>query len=59
MLTQLHIHVSKEEGSKGHYSKKLGPEQGKFIDKRLFGALNGVGAWRGAAAGGEKTNTSL
>jgi len=44
MLTQLLLHVSKEEGSRGEYSKKPGPGQGKFMDERLSGALNGAGA---------------
>jgi len=43
MLTQLLIYVSKEEGSRGEYTKKWGPGPGKFIDGGLSGALNRVG----------------
>jgi len=57
MLTQLLIHVSKEEGSRGEYKKKRDPVWGKFIDGWLSGALNRAGAWTGAAAGAEKKNT--
>jgi len=51
MLTQLLNHVSKEPCSRGEYTKKRGPERRKFIDRGLFGALNGAGAWTGAGAG--------
>ena len=53
MLTQLLIHVSKEEGSRGEYTKELGHARGKFIDGGLSRALNEAGAWTGAAAAGE------
>ena len=56
MLTQLLNHVSKEQCSRGEYTKKRGPGQRKFIDGGLFGALNGVGAWTGAGAGVERKN---
>ena len=56
MLTQLLNHVSKEQCSRGEYTKKRGPGRRKFIDGGLFGALNGAGAWTGAGAGGEKEN---
>jgi len=54
MLTQLLIHVSKEEGSRGEYTKKRGLKWATFIDGGLSRALNGAGAWTGAAAGCEK-----
>jgi len=54
MLTQLLNHESKEECSRGEYTKKGDPGRSKFIDGGLFGALNGVGAWTGAGAGVEK-----
>jgi len=57
MLTQLLNHVSKEQCSRGEYTKKRDPGQRKFIDRGLFGALNGVGAWTGAEAGLEKNNS--
>jgi len=57
MLTQLVIHVSKEEGSRGEYTKKRCPGRGKMIDRGLSRALNGAGAWTGAAAGGKKNNS--
>jgi len=53
MLTQLLNHVSKEECWRGEYTKKRGPGGRKFIDRGLFGALNGAGAWTGAGAGVE------
>jgi len=56
MLTQLLNHVSKEQFSRGEYTKKRGPGGRKFIDRGLFGALNGARAWTGAGAGVEKTN---
>jgi len=34
--------------------EKGGPGRRKFIDGRLFGALNAAGAWTGAGAGVEK-----
>jgi len=58
MLTQLLNHVSKEQCSRGEYTKKRGPGQRKFIDGGLFGALNGVGTWTGAGAVVKKTNAS-
>jgi len=45
MLTQLLKHISKEQCSRGEYTKKRGPGRRKFIDGGLFGALNGAGAW--------------
>jgi len=54
MLTQLLTHVSKEQCSRGEYTKKRGPGRRKFIDGGLFGALNGAGAWTGAGTGVEK-----
>jgi len=54
MLTQLLKHVSKEQCSRGEYTKKPGPGRRKFIDGGLFGALNWAGAWTGAGAGVEK-----
>jgi len=54
MLTQLLNHVSKEQCSRGEYTKKRGPGRRKFIDGELFGALNGAGAWTGPAAGFQK-----
>jgi len=54
MLTQLLNHVSKEQCSRGEYTKKRGPGRRKFIDGGLFRALNGAGAWTGAGAGVEK-----
>jgi len=56
MLTQLLNHVSKEQCSRGEYTKKWGPGRRKFIDGGLFGALNGAVAWTGAGAGVEKKN---
>jgi len=56
MLTQLLNHVSKEQCSRGEYTKKRGPGRRKFIDGGLFGALNRAGAWTGAGAGVEKKN---
>ena len=56
MLTQLLNHVSKEQCSRGEYTKKRGPWRRKFIDGGLFGALNGAGAWTGAGAGVKKKN---
>jgi len=53
MLTQLLNHVSKEQCSRGEYTKKRGPRRRKFIDGGLFGALHGAGAWTGAGAGVE------
>ena len=44
MLTQLPNHVSKEQYSRGEYTKKRGPGPRKFIDAGLFGALKGAGA---------------
>jgi len=54
MLTQLVNHVSEEQCSTGEYTKKEGPRWGKFIDRRLSGAFNEVGAWTGAGAGVKK-----
>jgi len=54
MLTQLLNHVSKEQYSRGEYTKKRGPGRRKFIEGGLFGALKGAGAWTGAGAGVEK-----
>jgi len=54
MLTQLLNHVSKDQCSRGEYTKKRGPVRRKFIEGGLFGALNGAGAWTGAGAGVEK-----
>jgi len=54
MLTQLLNHVSKEQCSRGEYTKKRSPGQSKFIDGGLFGSLNGAGAWTGAGAGVKK-----
>jgi len=54
MLIKLLNHVSKEQGSRGEYTKKQGPWRGKFIDWRLSGALNGAGPGTGAGALGEK-----
>jgi len=56
MLTQLVNHVSKEQCSRGEYTKQRGPGRRKFIDGRLVGALNGVGARTGAGAGVEEKN---
>jgi len=56
MLTQLLNHISKEQCSRGEYTKKWGPGRRKFFDEGLFGALNGVGAWTGAGALVEKKN---
>ena len=56
MLTQLLNHVSKEQCSRGEYTKKRGPGRRKFIDGGQFGALNGAGAWTGAGAGVKKKN---
>jgi len=56
MLTQLLNDVSKEQCSRGEYTKKGGPGRRKFIDGGLFGALNGAGAWMGAGAGVKKKN---
>jgi len=56
MLTQLLNHVSKEQCSRGEYTKKRGPGRRKFIDRGLLGKLNGAGAWTGARAGVEKKN---
>jgi len=56
MLTQLLNHVSKEQCSRGEYTKKRGRGRRKFIDGGLFVALNGAGAWTGAGAGVEKRN---
>jgi len=53
MLTELLNHVSKEQCSRGEYTKKRGPRRRKFIDGGLFGALHGAGAWTGAGAGVE------
>jgi len=50
MLTQLLIHVSKEEGSRGEYMKKRGSRRGKFIDGGLSSQLNGAGD-RGSGKG--------
>jgi len=47
MLTQLLNHVSKEQCSRGEYTKKRGPRWRKFIDRGLFGALKGRGPGRG------------
>jgi len=57
MLTQLLIHVSKEEGSRGEYMKKRGSRRGKFIDGGLSSQLNGAGD-RGSSKGWKK-NTPL
>ena len=57
MLTQLLNHVSKEQCSRGEYTKKRGTGRRKFIDRGLFGALNGAGAWTGEGAGVEIKNT--
>jgi len=54
MLTQLLNHVSKEQCSRGEYTKKRGPGRRKLIDGGLFGAVNRAGAWTGAGAGVEK-----
>jgi len=54
MLTQLLNHVSKEQCSRGEYTKKRGTGQRKFIDRGLFGALNGAGSWTRAGAGVRK-----
>jgi len=54
MLTQLLNHVSKEQCSRGKYTKKWGPGRRKFIDRGLFRALNAAGAWTGAGAGVEE-----
>jgi len=56
MLTQLLNHESKEQCSRGEYTKKRGSGLRKFIDGGLFGALNWAGAWTGAGAGVEKKN---
>jgi len=56
LLTQLLNHVSKEQCSRGEYTKKRGPGRRKFIDGGLFGALNRAGAWTGPGAGVEKRN---
>jgi len=37
---------------------KWGPGRRKFIDRGLFRALNGAGAWTGAGAGVEKKSPS-
>ena len=49
ILPQLLNHVSKEQCSRGEYSKKRGPERRKFIDVGLFGGLTWAG--RGIEAG--------
>jgi len=54
MLTQLLNHVSKEQCSRGTYTKKRDNGWRKSIDGGLFRALNGAGAWTGAGAGVEK-----
>ena len=54
LLTQLLNHESKEQCSRGEWTKKRGPGWRKFIDGGLFAALNGAGAWTGAGAGVEK-----
>ena len=54
MLTQLLNHVSKEQCSRGEYTKKWGSGRRKFIDGGLFAALNRAGAWTEAGAGVEK-----
>jgi len=56
LLTQLLNHVSKEQCSRGEYTKKRSPGQRNFIDGGLFGSLNGAGAWTGAGAGVKKKN---
>jgi len=56
MLTQLLNHVSKEQCSRGEYTKRRGPGRRKFIEGGLFGALNRAGAWTRAGAGIKKTN---
>ena len=57
MLTQLLNHVSKEQCSRGEYTKKRCPRQRKFVDGGLFRALNGAGAWPEVGAWVEKKNT--
>jgi len=63
MLTQLLNHVSKEQCSRGEYTKKRSPGRRKFIDGGLFGALTGAGrgieagARRFRGPGGPVTNT--
>ena len=54
MLTQLLNHVSKEQRSRGEYTKKWGPGGRKFLDGGVFGALNGPRGWTGAGAEVEK-----
>ena len=56
MLTQLLNHLSKEQCSRGEYTKKRGTGRRKFIDGGLFGALNVAGAWTGAGSGVGKKN---
>jgi len=64
MLTQLLNHVSKEQCSRGKYTKKRGPGRRKFIDGGLFGPLTGAGrgieagALRLPGPGGPVTNTN-
>lgn len=52
-----HSCITRGRFERGIYEKR-DPGRGKFIDRGLSRALNGVGARMGAAAGGEKTNTS-
>jgi len=54
MLTQLLNHVSKEQCSRGEYTKKRGPGRRKFMDGGLFGALNMAGPGRGQGQGLKK-----
>jgi len=52
MLTQLLIHVSKEEGSRGEYTNKWGPGWGKFINRRAVqGIQQGWGLDGGSGRG--------
>jgi len=58
-LTQLLNHVSKEQCSRGKYTKKRGPGRRKFIEGGLFGAWNRARAWTGAGAGIKKKTPAL
>jgi len=54
MLTELLNHVSKDQCSRGEYTKKRGPGRRNFIDRGLFWALNRAGAWTGPGLRVEK-----
>jgi len=56
MLTQLLIHVSKENSSREKYTKRRAPGWDNSLG--LSRALNGAGARTGAAAGCEKKHAN-